>query len=139
MKTLIATCLEGVCFAQGALGAALVDVQTGVLLGKHEVAPALAMAEAGDLSADLVVAKRRTLRRLGLDDRVEALLMTFETQLYVIKPSQHNTNLAWFVILDRLTADAEQALGSLGEAERQFVDQLDGVLGEQDLDVDIER
>lgn len=117
----------------------MVDVQTGVLLGRHEVAPTLDLAEAGDLSAELIVGKRRTLRRLGLDDQVEALLLTFDTQLYVIKPSQHNTNLAWIAVLDLLTADAEQAMSALGEAEGQFVGQLDGVLGAQALDVDRER
>ena len=79
----------------GAIGAAVVDYQTGVVLdlrggGGFDIA----LAARGNL--EVVRQKLQLLRRLRLDEQIEDIVVTLRTQVHVIRPLQSATTYIYF-------------------------------------------
>ncbi|SEM23642.1 hypothetical protein [Streptacidiphilus jiangxiensis] len=95
----------------GALGAALVDLASGmslgVLGGTSELDPAVAAAG----HTDLVRAKQRTMQMLGVDGQIEDILITLTRQYHLIRPLTAKTGAGLFLvlILDRQRANLAMA------------------------------
>lgn len=79
--------LANVIAFDGAMSVALVDGDTGMILGNAGIAEDLELAAAG--ASVMLRARRSTVKTLGLDDEVEDLLVTLSTQLQIIRPLMH--------------------------------------------------
>lgn len=87
----------------GALSAALVDSSTGMLLGQAGTGLDLEIAAAGN--TEVVRAKLRTVKSLGLDDSIEDILITLTTQYHVIRPLAVNPEVFIYLVLDSKKAN----------------------------------
>ncbi len=96
---------------EGALGAALVDLASGMSLGviggTAELDPAIAAAG----HTDLVRAKKRTMEMLGVGGAIEDILITLTRQYHLIRPltAANGAGLFLVLILDRKRANLAMA------------------------------
>jgi hypothetical protein len=99
---------------RGAEGAAVVDYESGMTLGTiggHDVD----MELAGSANTEVVRTKKEIIEELQLDDQIEDLLITLDTQYHLIHISPVNENIFTYVVLDRDEAN-------LGLARRKIED-----------------
>lgn len=90
--------LNALIAVDGALTAALVDSTTGMLLGSAGSGLDLEVAAGGN--TEVVRAKLRTVKSLGLDDQIEDILITLTTQYHVIRPLGSNPEVFLYLVLD---------------------------------------
>lgn len=88
----------------GLLGACLVDSETGLLLAR-EGGRGLDLDEVGAMTTQVLRAQMEVIDSLGLEDRVEDILMTTSRHLHVIRPLERMATVFIFLVLDRRAAN----------------------------------
>lgn len=83
----------------GALAMALVDYNSGMMLGSAGTGVDLEVAAAGN--TEVVRAKMKTMKALGLSDEIEDLLITLGKHYHIIRPVASKPGLFFYVVLDR--------------------------------------
>ncbi|GAA3508029.1 hypothetical protein [Actinomadura keratinilytica] len=106
----IETALKETMAIDGALGAALVDYDSGMALGalgESGSAEDVDMELAAARSAEVVRAKLRTLEALRINDSIEDILITLETQYHLIRllSNAGGSRLFLYLVLDRERAN----------------------------------
>lgn len=114
----IDTTLEALMGVNGALGCAVVDASSGMALGTAGSGVDLELAAAGN--SDVVNAKMRTMKSLGLTGGIEDILITLDTQLHVIRPSSSNEGLFIYLVLDKKTANLALARRKVADLESEL-------------------
>ncbi|MFO0626025.1 MAG: hypothetical protein U0325_10450 [Polyangiales bacterium] len=104
---------------EGFLGAALVNSELGRPLGM--VGSGLDVAVAAVGNAQVVQAKRTTLKSLDLRDEIEDVLITLGEQYHLIRPVRARPWLFFYMALDRSLANLAMARMQLADAERSLV------------------
>ena len=102
----------------GALCVALVDSSSGMVLGQAGSGVDIEIAAAGN--TEVVRAKMRTMRDLGLNDAIEDILITLTGQYHVIRPVEKPDGLFIYYVLDRARANLAMARRKVLEAEGQM-------------------
>jgi hypothetical protein len=104
---------------EGALGVALVDYGTGMALGVMGGGRELDLAVAAAGNTDLVRAKMRTMEMLGLEEKIEDVLVTLGGQYHVLLPlaSRTGAGLFLYLVLDRARANLAMARHRLRRIE----------------------
>ncbi|MEV6347569.1 hypothetical protein [Actinoplanes sp. NPDC051851] len=77
---------------EGAIGVALVDYTSGLTLGILGGGPTMDMNIAAAGNTDVIRAKVRTLEMLGLQDGIEDILITLDSQYHLIRLLQNKRN-----------------------------------------------
>lgn len=103
----------------GFVGAALVDCESGMLLGQ-EGGAGINMEVAAAGNTEVVRSKRKTMSNLGLKDAIEDVLITLGKQYHVIRPLRSRPTLFFYVALDRSRANLAMARITLGDVEREL-------------------
>jgi hypothetical protein len=85
--------------SDGALCAALVDANSGMSLGRIGSGLDLDLAAAGN--TEVVRAKMKTMKSLGLNDSIEDILITLGKQYHVIRPVAAKPGLFLYLVLDK--------------------------------------
>ena len=98
---------------EGAIGAALVDFDGGLTLGTIGGGGLLDLDVAGAGNLEVVRAKVRVMEQLGLDDKIEDILITLGTQYHIIRPLETRPTMFLYLAIHR-----EQ--GNLGLARHQL-------------------
>jgi len=116
----IETALKEAMAIEGALGAALVDWDSGMPLGTLGGGKYLdlELAAAGD--TEVVRAKMRTIQSLNLNDSIEDILITLNKQYHLIRlmSDAHGAhNLFLYLVLDRQKANLALARLNLKRIE----------------------
>jgi hypothetical protein len=108
---------------EGFIGACIVDSNSGMMLGAVGGGGAgglnLELAAAGN--TEVVRAKRKTMKSLGLNDPIEDILITLHRQYHLIRPLSSNDALFIYLALDRGRANLALARHHLALAERDLV------------------
>lgn len=97
----------------GAIGAALVDSDGGLTLGTAGGGDGLSLDIAGAGCLEVVRAKKRTMDSLGLDDRIEDILITLGKQYHLIRPLESHPAMFLYLAIHRQE-------GNLGMARHQL-------------------
>ncbi|GAA2812552.1 hypothetical protein GCM10010441_41570 [Kitasatospora paracochleata] len=97
---------------EGALGAALVDLESGMALGTRSAVPGLDLALAAASHADIVRVTHRTLDATDLGTEViESILTSLTTQYHLVRPLARTRGSRLFLslVLDRNRANIAMA------------------------------
>ncbi|MFK4754757.1 hypothetical protein [Oceanobacter antarcticus] len=100
----------------GAMAAALVDYNSGMMLGSSGTGLDLEIAAAGN--TEVVRAKIKTIEMLQLDQQIEDILITLTNQYHLIRPMDTDRGLFIYYVLDSGKANlalARRALQTLEE------------------------
>lgn len=111
--------LDQLMQVEGAMCAALVDYNSGMLLESVGTGVDLDMAAAGN--TEVVRAKMRTMKSLGLNDAIEDILISLGKQYHIIRPVEKHDGLFIYYVLDRGRANLAMARRKVLEAEAQTV------------------
>ena len=113
--------LTNIMQVPGAIGVAVVDLESGM---------SLAQAGGGNLNLDVaaagntevVRAKIRTMKELGLADEIDDILITLGTQYHVIRPltGKGNAGLFVYVALDRGQANLAMARHKIADLTKSI-------------------
>lgn len=101
--------LEKLITVDGALCAAVVDSSSGMLLGKAGTGLDLDVAAAGN--TEVVRAKLKTIKSLGLEESIEDILITLTSQYHIIRPLASTPEVFIYLVLE--TARSNLALARI--------------------------
>ena len=104
----------------GALGASLVDWESGMALGAIGGGKYLDLDVAAAGNTEVIRAKMRTMESLRLDDSIEDILITLSKQYHLIrllKNSRNEQGLFLYLVLDRQKANLALARHNLKRIE----------------------
>lgn len=103
----------------GFVGAALVDSESGMLLGQEGGGPInMEVAAAGN--TEVVRAKRKTMNNLQLKDGIEDILISLGKAYHIIRPLRARPTIFFYVALDRQRANLAMARLSIADVEKEL-------------------
>lgn len=106
--------------ADGSVGACVVDSNSGMMLGSAGGGGVnLEIAAAGN--TEVVRAKRKTMKALGLNDSIEDILITLGQQYHLIRLLSSNDALFIYLVIDKNKGNLAMSRHLLGEAEKTLV------------------
>lgn len=108
--------LEKLMQIDGAIGAAIVDYESGMTLGTNG-GQDLDMQLAGAGNTEVVRSKKNIIHDLGLDEEIEDVLVSMDTQYHLIRMCERHEDIFIYVVIDRNR-------GNLGLARRK-IDEID--------------
>ncbi len=104
---------------EGAMCAALVDYNSGMLLESVGSGVDLDVAAAGN--TEVVRAKMKVMKSLGLNDGIEDILISLGKQYHIIRPMEKHNGLFIYYVLDRSRANLAMGRRKVLEAEAKAV------------------
>jgi hypothetical protein len=99
----------------GGIACAVVDANSGMVLGKDGTGVNLDIAAAGN--TEVVRAKLKTMKSLGIKDKIEDILITLNTQYHIIRPIVDKPGLFIYLVLDKAKANLAMARYKVNEIE----------------------
>ena len=115
----LAQSLEELLQIDGALAVAVVDSNSGMVLGKAGGGLDLYVAGAGN--TEVVRAKMKTMKSLGLKDNIEDILITLGKQYHIIRPMTERPGVFVYLVLDKAKASLALARIKTAEIESSLV------------------
>ncbi len=95
--------LSALMTIDGAQAVALVDYESGMLLGEAGAGVDMELAAAGN--TEVLRAKMKTAEALNLNDNIEDVLITLGRAYHVLRPVASKKGLFFYVVLDRQKAN----------------------------------
>jgi predicted regulator of Ras-like GTPase activity (Roadblock/LC7/MglB family) len=111
--------LEDLMTLDGAMCAAVVDYASGMMLGSIGSGVDLDLAAAGN--TEVVRAKMKTMRSLGLNDVIEDILITLGKQYHIIRPSARREGIFLYYVLDRAKSNLALARRKCQDVDKDMV------------------
>ncbi|MEV0365665.1 hypothetical protein [Nocardia fusca] len=114
--------LKDMMSIDGALGAAVVDYNSGMALGMLGSSKALDLNVAAAGNTEVVRAKLRTIEQLGLQEDIEDILISLSSQYHLIRPmtGRKSRGLFLYLALDRSRANLALARHRLRGIEEEL-------------------
>ena len=104
----------------GAVGCCIVDSNSGMMLGSHGGAGLINLEVAAAGNTEVVRAKRKTMRSLGLKDSIEDILITLNQQYHLIRPLSSNDSLFIYLVLDKAKGNLAMSRHQLTGIEKDI-------------------
>ena len=104
---------------EGAMCAAVVDANSGMLLGSAGSGVDMELAAAGN--TEVVRAKIKTMRALGLNDVIEDILISLGKQYHIIRPSARQEGVFIYLVMDRARANLAMARRKTQDADKEMM------------------
>ena len=111
--------LQDLMTLDGALCAAVVDYNSGMLLGSIGSGVDLELAAAGN--TEVVRAKMKTMKSLGLNDSIEDILITLGKQYHILRPAEKINGIFIYYVLDSGRANLALARRKIADVESKLV------------------
>ncbi|MFQ6330906.1 hypothetical protein ACLMAL_32910 [Nocardia sp. CWNU-33] len=114
--------LKDMMVIDGAIGAAVVDYNSGMALGMLSSSKSLDLQVAAAGNTEVVRAKMRTMEQLGLNDGIEDILITLSGQYHIIRPmtGRKSKGLFLYLAMDRGRANLALARHRLKGIEEEL-------------------
>ena len=110
--------LEELMALDGAMCAAIVDSTSGMILGSIGSGVDLEVAAAGN--TEVVRAKMKTMRALGLSDVIEDILITLGKQYHIIRPSSRKEGIFIYCVLDKARSNLAMARRKTQDVDKEM-------------------
>ena len=110
--------LQDLMTLDGALCAAVVDYNSGMLLGSIGTGVDLELAAAGN--TEVVRAKMKTMKSLGLNDSIEDILITLGKQYHILRPAEKINGIFIYYVLDSSRANLALARRKIADVESKM-------------------
>lgn len=110
--------LASIMTIDGCIAAALVDSNSGLVLGKAGSGIDLDLAGAGN--TEVVRAKMKTMKSLKLNESIEDILITLGTQYHIIRPMKNKEGLFLYVVLLKDRANLALARMKTADVEKDL-------------------
>ncbi|MET0311841.1 MAG: hypothetical protein ABW051_07300 [Burkholderiaceae bacterium] len=110
--------LEDLLTLDGAVCAAIVDSTSGMMLGSIGTGVDLEMAAAGN--TEVMRAKNKTMRSLGLNDVIEDILITLGKQYHLMRPLSRKEGVFIYFVLDKAKSNLAIARRKMAEVEKEI-------------------
>jgi hypothetical protein len=107
--------LKALLNTDGAICSALVDANSGMMLGSAGSGLDLELAAAGN--TEVMRAKVKTMKSLGLADSIEDILITLSKQYHILRPVQAKSGIFIYLVLDKAKANLALARRACFDAE----------------------
>lgn len=105
----------------GFIGACLVDSDTGLMLAAENGKTKFDLEAAGAANTEVVRAKTRAMKALGLKDSIEDIVITQGAQVHLIRPLSANPSVFVYVAVDRANANLGLARNKVKNVEATLV------------------
>lgn len=102
----------------GAVACAVVDANSGMVLGKEGTGVNLDVAAAGN--TEVVRAKLKTMKVLGIKEKIEDILITLTNQYHIVRSIMSKPGLFIYLVLDKPKSSLALARYRVNEAEAAF-------------------
>ena len=99
----------------GALCAAVVDYSSGMMLGSVGTGVDMELAAAGN--TEVVRAKMKTMKALGINENIDDILITLGKQYHIIRPSAKLAGIFVYYVLDNKRANLALARRKAADVE----------------------
>jgi hypothetical protein len=109
--------LEEAMAIEGALGVALADYKSGMLLGSAGGGAGLNLEVAAAGNSEVLRAKLKVMQSLGLKDKIEDILITLGNQYHLIRLFTKTQNLFIYLVLNKSQANLAMGRHKLTELE----------------------
>lgn len=103
----------------GAKAVAIVDSTSGMVLGKEGAGVNLDVAAAGN--TEVVRAKMKTMKALGIKGSIEDILITLDDQYHVIRPVADKDGIFIYLVLDKAKSNLAMARYKVHEIEQTLM------------------
>ena len=117
--TTIKQALDEIMTLDGAMCTALVDSSSGMIMGQAGTGVDLEAAAAGN--TEVVRAKLKTMRSLGLNDVIEDILITLGKQYHLIRPMARNEGVFIYAVLEKSKSNLALARRKILEVEKGLI------------------
>ncbi|HPF81420.1 hypothetical protein [Nostocoides australiense] len=116
----VASALADAMRIDGALAVALADSRSGEVLAADGDVDGMQLATAVAGNARVVRAKLDTLHDLGMDERIEDILITLDSQYHIIRTFAKRDGLFLYLVLDKPLANLAMARFKVATLERDL-------------------
>ena len=110
--------LDDLMTVDGAICGAVVDSTSGMMLGSIGSGVDLEVAAAGN--TEVVRAKNKTMRALGLNDVIEDILITLGKHYHIIRPSSRKEGVFIYFVLDKGRANLAMARRKVQDVDKEM-------------------
>jgi predicted regulator of Ras-like GTPase activity (Roadblock/LC7/MglB family) len=110
--------LEELLTVDGAMCAAVVDANSGMMLGSSGSGVDLEVAAAGN--TEVVRSKMKVMRQLGLNDVIDDILITLGKQYHIIRPMSRKEGVFIYFVLDKSKSNLALARRKAQDVEREL-------------------
>jgi predicted regulator of Ras-like GTPase activity (Roadblock/LC7/MglB family) len=110
--------LDELLTADGAMCAAVVDSTSGMMLGSAGSGLDLEVAAAAN--TEVVRAKMKAMRQLGLNDVIDDILITLGKQYHIIRPVSRKEGTFIYFVLDKSKSNLALARRKAQDVEREL-------------------
>jgi hypothetical protein len=113
--------LSRIMTLDGCMGTCIVDSNSGMMLGSEGGSTSFNLEVAAAGNTEVVRAKRKTMKTLGLNDAIEDILITLGRQYHLIRPLSSNDALFIYVVLDKSKGNLAMARHQLTAIEKDLI------------------
>jgi hypothetical protein len=110
--------LDELLLVDGAMCAAVVDSTSGMMLGSTGSGVDMEVAAAGN--TEVVRAKLKTMRALGINDVIDDILITLGKQYHIIRPVSRKEGVFVYFVLDKSKSNLAMARRKAQDVEREL-------------------
>ncbi|MBX3655526.1 MAG: hypothetical protein KIS62_13785 [Ramlibacter sp.] len=114
----IKTTLDELMTIDGAMCASIVDSSSGMILGAIGSGVDMEVAAAGN--TEVVRAKNKTMRALGLNDVIEDILITLGKHYHIIRPSSRKEGVFIYFVLDKQRSNLAMARRKTQDVDKEL-------------------
>ncbi|WNH53684.1 hypothetical protein [Stenotrophomonas oahuensis] len=111
--------LSALMTIDGAQAVALVDYESGMLLGEAGTGMDMEVAAAGN--TEVIRAKMKTAKALNLNDTIEDMLITLGKAYHIMRPVANKQGLFLYLVLNRDKANLALARRKVQDVEGSLV------------------